>query len=194
MLRVHSIAVVLRMSDSDTTVRTFRRDGILLVILLLAAVVPFLPSVRGGFAWDDEELHVGPAERVVNPLAFFVPGGGGAEGGGGRAARGTFYPVSMLVVWCEYRVFGRETVGYHVVNMVLHAANVLLAWVILRRLKAPPAPWAFVAGMIFAVHPLVVESVAYVSELKNLLSGFFFLLAVLGWLKWRDGAITEPPE
>ena len=135
MLRVHSIAVVLRMSDSDTTVRTFRRDGILLVILLLAAVVPFLPAVRGGFVWDDEELHVGPAGRVGNPVAFFLPGGGG--GAEGRAARGNYYPVSMLAFWCEYRMFGRETTGYHVVNLVLHAGNVVLVWVLLRRLKAP---------------------------------------------------------
>ena len=120
-------------------------------------------------------------------------GGGGAGGetrwgflcrgvaaGNRRAgARGNYYPVSMVAFWCEYRVFGRDVVGYHVVNLVLHVGNVLLVWVILRRLKVP---WAFLAAMVFAVHPLGVETVAYVSELKNLLSGMFFLLAVLAWI------------
>ncbi len=152
-----------------------------LLLLVLAAVIPFLPAVRGAFVWDDEELHGGAVERVGNPLGFFVPGGGGG-GMEGRAARGNYYPVSMVAFWCEYRVFGREVVGYHVVNLLLHAGNVVLVWVILRRLKAP---WAFLAAMVFAVHPLGVETVAYVSELKNLLSGVFFLLAVFCWLKWR---------
>ncbi|MGN6369972.1 MAG: tetratricopeptide repeat protein [Phycisphaerae bacterium] len=157
-----------------------RREWALVVLLVLAAVVPFLPAVRGGFVWDDEAVHVGVVERVGNPLVFFVPGGGEAEG----RVSGNYYPVSMVGFWVESRVFGKWVVGYHVVNLVLHAGNVLLVWGILRRLKVP---WGFFAAFVFAVHPLGVETVAYVSELKNLLSGVFGLGAVWLWLKWGEG-------
>src|SRR5215469_5884395 len=107
------------------------RRVLAVVLLVLAAVVPFLPAVQGAFVWDDEELHVGAVEGVGNPLAFFVPGGAATEG----KAQGNYYPVSMVGFWCEYQLFGRGVVGYHVVNLVLHAGNVLLVWGILRRLK-----------------------------------------------------------
>ncbi|HUO10358.1 MAG TPA: tetratricopeptide repeat protein [Phycisphaerae bacterium] len=155
-----------------------RREWSLALLLLLAALLPFLPTIHGQFQWDDEELHIHPAATTSNPLTFFSLSRSSAT-----AAQGNYYPLSMLAFWCEARLFGADTTGYHAINLALHAGNVLLAWLLLRRLKLP---WPFLIAMLFAIHPIVVETVAYISELKNLLSALFFLTAAHLWLSWQE--------
>jgi tetratricopeptide (TPR) repeat protein len=84
----------------------------------------------------------------------------------------------------EYSLWGLDTTGYHWVNILLHGANALLLWQLLRKLSIPGA---WLAAAIWALHPVQVESVAWVTELKNILMCFFFLLALLAWVDFVDG-------
>jgi tetratricopeptide (TPR) repeat protein len=164
--------------SNSITISNQRRDRLFALLLVLAAILPFLPALHGQFQWDDEELHIHPAATTANPLTFFSPARSSAT-----SAQGNYYPLAMLAFWCEYRLFGTDTTGYHAVNLMLHAVNVLFAWLLLRRFKLP---WPFLIALLFAIHPMVVETVAYISELKNLLSALFFLGATHLWLSWQE--------
>jgi tetratricopeptide (TPR) repeat protein len=158
----------------------------------LLVAVSFAPAAAAHFVWDDD-LHVtgNPLLRSAHGLyrLWFDP-----------AAFQQYYPLTQTTWWLEYHLWGDAPVGYHLNNLLIHAANALLLWRLLRRLGVPGAWWA---AALFAVHPMQVETVAWVMERKNLLSGFFYLTAFhcfLGPLRlspprpaarpasWREGA------
>src|SRR2546423_920318 len=97
--------------------------------------------------------------------------------------RSQYFPLAYTVLRIERSLWDLNPTGYHWVNILLHVGNALLVWRILARLKMPGAWWA---AAIFALHPIQVESVAWVSELKNVLMGFFFLLTLLIWVEYVD--------
>jgi protein O-mannosyl-transferase len=135
--------------------------------LLLLVIMAYLPALRGEFIWDDD-FHVTKCEplRTLAGLAriWFVPG-----------ATQQFYPVTWTSFWVDYQLWGLNPLPYHLENILLHAVNVILLWRILRRLNVPGG---WFAAALFALHPVCVESVAWISERKNTLSGLFFLLCV----------------
>ena len=87
---------------------------------------------------------------------------------------------SASVCWSQVSAWQQAPLGYHVVNVLLHIANALLLWTILRRLRLPGA---WFAAALFALHPVNVESVVWVAERKNVLSGLFYLLSALVYLE-----------
>lgn len=144
-------------------------------MLLLAAVgVAYLPAMRGGMVWDDDAHVTRPELRSVHGLEriWFEVG-----------ATQQYYPVLHSAFWVEHRLWGDATLGYHLLNVLLHATAAWLFVVILRRLGVPGA---WLAGFIFALHPVCVESVAWISEQKNTLSAVFYLLSALTYLRWRE--------
>lgn len=100
-----------------------------------------------------------------------------------------YYPVLHTAFWIEHRLWGDSTLGYHLLNVLLHVTAACLLILILRRLKIPGAGFA---GLIFVVHPVCVESVAWISEQKNTLSLVFYLLSALAYL--RFSVRPESPE
>ena len=142
--------------------------------IILAGVLPYLPALRGGFVWDDEPL-------ITSNLLLRTSSGLGEIWAGSRTA--DYFPLTNTVFWIEHHLFGNNATGYHALNILLQAANALLLWRILLRLKIPGA---FLAGLIFAIHPLHAESVAWISELKNVLSMFFFLISALFFFEIED--------
>ena len=149
--------------------------------IILAGLLPYLPALRGGFVWDDEPLI------TANPL-LQTPSGLAEIWSGSRTA--DYFPVTNTVFWIEHHLFGDNATGYHALNILLQAANALLLWRVLWRLQIPGA---FLAGLIFAIHPIHAESVAWISELKNMLSMFFFLISALLFLEVEDQRIMNPP-
>ncbi len=144
----------------------------LIAALLLAA---YWPSLGGGFLWDDDAHVVDNA--VLRDLAglvrIWIPG-----------HTPQFYPVTFSVFWLEYQLFGLNTLGYDLVNLALHGLNALLAWRLLRELGVRGAG---AIATVFALHPLHVESVAWVMELKNTLSGAFYLAAAICYVRFDRG-------
>ncbi len=149
-------------------------------LLLLALLAAYLPAVQGGYVWDDD-VHVtaNPTLRTSDGLRRIWLE---AE------ATPQYYPLVFTTFWLEYHAWGPDPLGYHIINVLLHGLNALLVWLILRRLRVPGS---WLAGALFAFHPVHVESVAWITERKNVLSGFFYLCALLAWLRFRP---LEPPK
>ena len=141
-------------------------------VLVLAVFVVYWPALRGAFLWDDFlVVHRNPlvtGELAPGAIWFHMD-----------------FPLTYVAFWLEWLAWGNHPTGYHVVNVLLHATSALLLWRVLAQLKVP-APW--LAAMIFAVHPVCVASVAWISELKNTLSLPFFLLSLL----WYSSLDPDP--
>lgn len=105
----------------------------------------------------------------------------------GPHAFGLYVPLTELSAAVEYHFAGTDPRVYHTTNLVLHIFTVLLVWRLMRALELPPLA-AWLAAAVFAVHPLQVESVAWVAERKNVLCGIFFSLALLLHVEWRRTA------
>lgn len=149
---------------------------LLAAALVLAVVLTYQPAWNAGFIWDDD-LYV-----TDNPL--LTAADGWSRIWFSTDAPSQYFPLVYSVFRLEHGLWGLNASGYHWVNLLLHAANALLVWSLLRRLGLP-GPW--LAAAIFALHPVQVESVAWITELKNVLSLFFFLLALRCWIEWIDG-------
>ncbi|MCX5797706.1 MAG: tetratricopeptide repeat protein [Elusimicrobia bacterium] len=150
-------------------------SALLLGFLTLAA---YVPALRGGFVWDDD-LYAG------NPL--LTRSGALSKIWTLQPAPELYYreyPMVYTSFWLERRLWDPRPLGYHVDNVILHIINALLVWLLLRRLGLR---WAWLAGAVFALHPVQVESVAWIAERKNVLSGLFFLSAFGAYLRYEDG-------
>ena len=138
-------------------------------LIVLAVFAVYWSALRGSFLWDDFlVVHRNPlvkGELAPGAIWFHVD-----------------FPLTYVVFWLEWLVWGNHPAGFHVVSVLLHAAGALLLWRVLAQLRVP-APW--LAAIIFAVHPVCVASVAWISELKNTLSLPFFLLSLL-WYSQSD--------
>ena len=129
---------------------------------MAALFLVYQPAWRGEFLWDDDAHLPRPELRTWQGLyrIWFELG-----------AIPAYYPLLWSATWAEYNLWGGSTLGYHLVSILLHGVAVVLVALILRRLAIPGA---LLAAGIFALHPVHVESVAWISEQKNLFSGVFF--------------------
>ena len=153
------------------------RLGLGVAGLLLATLAAYYPAWHGGLVWDDESHVTEVALRSVEGLGriWFDLG-----------ATYQYYPLVHSAFWIQHRLWGDATLGYHLVNILLHVLSSCLFFVILRRLDVPGSA---LAAVVFALHPVHVESVAWITELKNTLSGVFFLASALAYLRFdRDRA------
>ncbi len=149
--------------------------------LVALTVLAYLPALRAGFVWDDD-LHVTQNE-VVRTWQGLV------DIGLRPGAILQYYPLTHTSWWIQYHLWGLAPLGYHLVNVLLHGSSAAVLWLVLGRLCVPGA---WMAAAVFALHPVHVESVAWVTELKNVQSGFFYLLALLGYLRWGLADDAEP--
>jgi tetratricopeptide (TPR) repeat protein len=146
------------------------------LLLVTAVAATYSPVRENGFVWDDDQ-HV-----LENPT---LPDPNGLR----RiwleiGATPQYYPLVHTAYWIEYRLWGVDAAGYHVANVALHTMSALLAW---RLLAFLGVSGAFAAAVMFALHPVHVESVAWITERKNVLSGAFYLSSALAYLRFALG-------
>ena len=171
----------LPVPETRTLNRTLRlavAPGRRVALLVAATLLAYVPAMRGGYVWDDD------AFVTNNPVL--------RQGWEGLRriwfvfrATEQYYPLAYSSFWLEFHAWGLNPTGSHVVNVVLHAANALLLWRVLTVLRVRGAA---LAAFVFALHPVEVESVGWITERKNVLSAFFYLLAALAYFRF------EPPQ
>lgn len=156
-----------------TPVKRARLHFLMGLLLVLAVLIVYWPVYRGGFVWDDLLL----IKR--NPIVSRTAGVKSVWFQGD-------FPLSTIMFWLQWQLWQDNPIGYHIVNVLLHAFNCVLVWRILMRLKVPGA---WLAAAIYGLHPVCAGSVAWISELKNTLSLMFYLWSIAFWLD-ADSART----
>ncbi len=153
------------------------KQALLVFVLICAAITAYLPAMKGGFIWDDDA-------HIVNNANLRSPKGLWHMWSNPQSIQARqVYPLTFTTFWIEYQIWGDHPFGYHTTNVVLHCLNALLLWQILLRLRIPGA---WVAACVFLLHPIQVESVAWISERKNVLSGLWYFIAFFFYLEFTD--------
>ena len=173
MARPPTAALPVRETVPPTTEAGRWRDFLLhAAIIVLAGLWIYSPAYHGDWLWDDDQL------LTANPVVQ----SGSLQGLGKlwfNPDGADFFPLSYTALWAQWPFFKNTPTGYHVTTIVLHVIGSLLLWALLHRMRVPGA---WLSGLIFAIHPVAVESVAWVSETKNTLSLPLFLLSCLCWV------------
>ena len=156
------------------------RPRLIALLLALATLLVYLPVAHHDFVTYDDKDYVSGNPVVAQGLTF-----AGIKWAFAGAHAGNWHPVTWLSHMADCELFGLNPGAHHFVNVLFHAANALLLFVLLFRLTSAMWPAAFIAAL-FAWHPLHVESVAWIAERKDVLSTFFALLALLSYAKFAQ--------
>ncbi len=153
------------------------------IVIIAACLLAYMPAMRADFVWDDDR-YVTNNELLAAPdglwRIWFT-----------TDSPSQYFPLTYTSLRLEYDLWKLNPAGYHITNIILHTANALLVWVLLRRLKIRGA---WLAAVIFALHPVHVESVAWISERKNVLMVFFALLSILIWIDFAERSRNLQPS
>jgi protein O-mannosyl-transferase len=161
-------------ADAPAAASPDLRPWLVCAALVLATLAAYSPAWNGGLLWDDESHVTKAALRSLDGLRrIWLELGATAQ----------YYPLLHSAFWLQHRLWGDATLGYHLVNVLLHALSSCLLLALLRRLGVPGAA---LAATVFALHPVHVESVAWISELKNTLSGALFLASAVAYQRFDE--------
>ncbi len=145
------------------------------VVIVAACFLSYMPVMRAGFIWDDN--------RYVTENELLHAPDGLCRIWFSTDSPSQYFPLTYTSFRAEYGLWKLNPTGYHVTNIIFHAANALLLWFLLRRLMIPGA---WFAAAIFALHPVNVESVAWITERKNVLMVFLALLSLISWVNFAE--------
>lgn len=144
------------------------------LVIVIACLWIYSPVFNGDWLWDDDYLiTANPVVQSPDGFASFWV----------EPKTADYFPLTMSLLWLMWKWFGMDSTGYHVASVLLHALGACLVWALLKTIGLRGA---WLAGLIFAVHPIAVESVAWVSELKNTFSLPFFLAAGCFFVRFED--------
>jgi hypothetical protein len=147
------------------------RDWAWSLLLIAAVFLAYIPVWRAGYLWDDDlVLTANPC--IVGPLGLKEIW---------TTAAADICPLTLTTFWIEHKLWGLAPLPYHLVNVLLHGLGAVVLWRVLRGLGSPGG---WLGAALWALHPVQVESVAWITEMKNTQSGLFFLLSILFFLKW----------
>jgi tetratricopeptide (TPR) repeat protein len=167
-------------SSSTTVAAPGWRIALQAAVIAAAVFVIYGHVLQGDWLWDDEEDIIGnPITKSATGLwsIWFEPG-----------SQLDYYPIKASVQWAQWQLWGADTFGYHLTNVLLHIVGALLVWRLLAKLGLK---YGWLGGLLFAVHPANVESVAWITELKNTLSLPPFLLAMIFWIDYDERRRTR---
>ena len=150
-----------------------RRDWLWALFLIAVVFIAYSRVFNAGFIWDDES-HLTRNPCIVGPLGLKEVW---------TSARAVYYPLVLTSFWTVHKFAGLSPWPYHLLNVLLHAGSAVLLWQILRQLNVRGA---WLGAALWALHPVMVQSVAWVTELKNTQSGLFYLLSTFCFLKWNE--------
>jgi protein O-mannosyl-transferase len=153
--------------------RWTRTDWTLAALLAFAVVLAYLPVRHAGFIWDDEH-HLTENPCIVGPLGLKDIW---------TSAAANYFPLVLTSLWLQHAIWGLAPLPYHIVNVLLHVGAGILLWRVLVRLRIPGA---WLAAVIWSLHPVQVESVAWISEMKNTQSAVFYLAAIWLFGRWVE--------
>ncbi len=153
-----------------------RREWLLAMALFVLSCAVYLPVRNAGFIWDDVVMVTD--NRCLRDLQ-------GLKEIWFSTKTTDVYPMTFSMLWLEWHLWGPNPLGYHVVNVLLHATGALLLWRLLKRLHIPGA---WFGSALFAVHPVGAASVAWISERKNTLAFVFFLLTLLAYERFQSSS------
>lgn len=149
-----------------------RKDVLISLALIILVFITFFPALKAQYIWDDNDV------LIENDLLKSVAGLWNIWTKPSVIPQGHYWPVLYTNFWLEYQLFGNNPFGYHLINILMHGVCCIFLYLLLKRLKIPGA---WFAAALFAVHPLNVESVAWITERKNTLSGIFFFSSLLAY-------------
>src|SRR6266850_562078 len=175
-----------------------QREWLWAFLLIALVFVSYARVFNAGFIWDDES-HLTRNPCIVGPLGLKEVW---------TSAQAVYYPLVLTTFWTVHKFAGLSPWPYHLLNVFLHAGSAVLLWQVLRQLNVRGA---WLGAALWALHPVMVQSVAWVTELKNTQSGFFYLLSIFCFLKWdkrppirrilriqgtadQEGAVSRPPR
>jgi len=141
------------------------------LILILSVILTYTPVWQAGFIWDDD-AHLTANPCIVGPLGLKEIW---------TTSAANICPLTLTTFWVEHALWGLGPLPYHLVNVLMHGACAVLLWRVLRSLRVQGA---WLGAALWALHPVVVESVAWITEMKNTESGLFFLLSILFFVRW----------
>lgn len=164
-------------------VSRWRREWLWALLLIPLVFIAYAQVFRAGFIWDDES-HLTQNPCVVGPLGLKEIW---------TTTQAVYYPLVLTTFWALHKFVGLNPLSYHALNVLLHAVSAILLWRVLRQLNVRGA---WLGAALWALHPVMVQSVAWVTELKNTQSCVFYLLSILFFLKWEDqgGAVSRPSQ
>jgi tetratricopeptide (TPR) repeat protein len=174
---VHSLFLTppTRLERKSSGMNSRAKHTLLDAAIVFLVLLAYLPAFHAGFIWDDDH-HLTHNPNIV--------GTGGLRGIWTSSAA-TYYPLALTSFWLQHALWGLRPLPYHLVNVLMHAVCAILLRRVLLQLNAGSAT-AWLGAVLWALHPVQTESVAWITELKNTQSGLFYLLAVLLFLKWRS--------
>src|SRR6266516_88417 len=149
------------------------RDWLLGLFLIGAIFLAYAQTRHAGFIWDDES-HLTQNPCIVGPLGLKEIW---------TSTRAVYYPLVLTVFWILHKFFGLNPSPYHMLNVLMHAGSAVLLWRVLRQLNVRGA---WLGAALWALHPVMVQSVAWVTELKNTQSCLFYLLSIFCFLNWEE--------
>jgi protein O-mannosyl-transferase len=158
---------------NEPRVSFWRRDWFRALLLVAFVFIAYIQVFQADFIWDDES-HLTRNPCVVGPLGLKEIW---------TTAQAVYYPLVLTTFWTLHKLIGLNPFPYHLLNVSLHAVSAILLWRVLRLLEIRGS---WLGAALWALHPVMVQSVAWITELKNTQSSVFYLLSIFFFLRWED--------
>ncbi|NPD48177.1 glycosyltransferase family 39 protein [Lentimicrobium sp. S6] len=159
-----------------------KKNGFELLWLIVVTLVLYWPSFFFDFVNFDDQLYVLNNGFIINPSLSLLLDGSGT---------GNFHPLTMVSLKLDHILGGGAPITFHITNFFWHLFNSILVMILIRKLFPKIKGSAFFAALVFAIHPMHIESVAWISSRKDVLYTFFYLVSLLSYVNYISRGNTS---